>query len=89
MKIFTQKEAEIFIIDYLLAHLYIGHRQTTFENMVRHVPTDDQKIAKRGLEELIRKGFISTKRKHYGIHISLIHAKLDEVRNYLQELEKK
>lgn len=88
MKIFTQTEAEMFIIDYLLAHRYIGHRQTTFENMVRHVPTNDQKVAKHGLEELIRKGFISTKRKHYGIHISLIPNKLDEIRTYIQKLEK-
>ncbi|HLC77138.1 MAG TPA: hypothetical protein VJH04_02945 [archaeon] len=88
MKIFTQKEAEIFIIDYMLAHRYVGHRQTTFENMVRHVPTGDQKIAKYGLEELIRKGFISTKRKHYGVHISLIPVKLNEIRDYLQNLEK-
>lgn len=88
MKIFAQKEAEIFIIDYLLAHRYVGHKQTTFENMVRHVPINDQKVAKRALEELIRKGFISTKRKHYGIHISLLPSKLDDIRNHLRQLEK-
>ena len=88
MKIFSQKEAEIFIIDYLIAHRYISHKQTTFDNMVRHVPTGDQKTAKNALEELIRKGFVSTKKKHYDIHISLIPSRLDEIRNYIQELEK-
>lgn len=87
MKIFTQDEAEIFIIDYLLAHRYIGHKQTTFEIMVRHVPATDKKLAKHAMENLIRKGFIATKRKHYGIHISLMPSKLDEIREYLHSLE--
>ena len=42
MKIISQEECEIFIIDYLLAHRYIGHKQTTFEIMTRHVPAHDQ-----------------------------------------------
>lgn len=83
MKKFTQEEAERFIIDYLLAHHYIGHKQTTYENMVRHVPASDKKIVKEALNELIRKGFISTKRKHYGIHISLLPQRLEEIRKYL------
>ncbi|MEK6888293.1 MAG: hypothetical protein AABX14_05095 [Candidatus Aenigmatarchaeota archaeon] len=87
MKIISQEECEIFIIDYLLAHRYIGHKQTTFEIMTRHVPAHDQKLATRALENLIRKGFISTKRKHYGVHISLIPYKLDEIRAYLHSLE--
>ena len=88
MKIISQEECEVFIIDYLLAHRYIGHKQTTFEIMTRHVPTNDRKLATRALENLIRKGFISTKRKHYGVHISLIPDRLDDIRAYLNFLEK-
>jgi hypothetical protein len=87
MKVFTQKEAEVFIIDYLLSHRYVGHKQTTFENMVRHVPANDKKMVAHALENLIRKGFISTKRKHYGVHISLIPSKLDGIREYIHSLQ--
>ncbi|HIG97180.1 MAG TPA: hypothetical protein HA230_02440 [Candidatus Aenigmarchaeota archaeon] len=87
MKKLSHIECEIFIIDYLLSHRYVDHKQTTFEIMVRHVPTNDRKIASHSLENLIRKGFISTKRKHYGVHISLIPDKLGEIRVYLHSLE--
>lgn len=86
MKKFTQTEAERFIIDYLLAHRYIGHKQTTYDNMVRHVPASDKGIVREALDELIRKGFISTKRKHFGIHISLLPAKLEEIRKYISSV---
>lgn len=86
MQKFTQKEAERFIIDYLLAHRYIGNKQTTYENLIRHVPSNDKKIVKNALDELIRKGFISTKRKHYGIHISLLSWRLGEIRQYLNSI---
>jgi hypothetical protein len=88
MKKFTQIEAEIFIIDYLLTHRYIGHKQTTFENMVLHVPANDRKIVTEALKNIIRKGFKATKKKHYGIHISLIPSKLDDIREYLYSIEK-
>ena len=88
MKKFTYIEAQSFIIKYMISHNYVGHKQTTFENMVRHVPSNDKKIVKGALEELIRKGFVSTKRKHYGIHISLIPSKLEEIRMHLKDLEK-
>ncbi len=87
MKKFTQKEASLFIINYMISHHYIGHKQTTFENMVRHVPSSDKKVVKEALEEIIRRGFISTKKKHYGVHISLLPEKLEETRQYLSGLE--
>ncbi len=82
-------KAEIFIIDWLLSNR-IGKHQTTFENMVRRIPPDNKygdKASKAALENLIRRGFISTKRKHYGIHISLMSQKIDEALNYVKELE--
>ncbi|GEM_PF-2340410 len=94
MQNFSQKDlarmkAEIFIIDWLLSNR-IGKHQTTFENMVRRIPPDNKygdKASKAALENLIRRGFISTKRKHYGIHISLMSQKIDEALNYVKELE--
>lgn len=87
MKKFTQNEAEAFIIKYMISHHYIGHRQTTFDNMVRYVPASDKKVVIKALEELRRQGFLTSKRKHYGVHISLIPEKLEEIRNYLSRLE--
>ena len=86
MQYFTQKQAELFILDYMIAKRLIGTKQTTFDNMVRHVPASDSKIVKEALEELIRKGFISTKRKHYGVHISLIPRRLEDIRDYIKAI---
>ncbi len=96
MQNFSQKElsqmkAEVFVLDWMLSNR-IGRHQTTFENMVRRVPPDNRygdKASKAALENLIRRGFISTKRKHYGVHISLIPRKIDETLNYMKELEQK
>jgi len=60
--------------------------------MIRRVPPDKKygdKASKAALENLIRRGLISTKRKHYGIHISLLPHKIDETLNYIKELEQK
>ena len=57
MKKLTQEEAELFIIDWMLSHRYIGNKQTLFENMVRHVPSTDKKIVENGLKNLINKDF--------------------------------
>ena len=96
MQNFSQKElaqmkAEIFILDWMLSNR-IGRHQTTFENMIRRVPPDNRygnKASKAALENLIRHGFISTKRKHYGIHISLIPQRIAETLNYMKGLEQK
>ena len=96
MQNFSQKElaqmkAEVFILDWMLSNR-IGKHQTTFENMIRRVPPDSKygdKASKAALENLIRHGFVSTKRKHYGIHVSLIPQKIDEMLNYAKELEQK
>lgn len=96
MQNFSQKElaemkAEIFIIDWMLSNR-IGKRQTTFENMIWRVPPDNRygdKASKAALENLIRRGFVSTKRKHYGVHISLMPQKIDEAINYVKQLEQK
>ena len=87
MKKLTQKETEMFIIDWMLSHRFIGNKQTLFENMVRHVPSTDKKIVKDGLENLIKKGLIFTKKKHYGVHISLLPQRLDDIREYIKKLE--
>ncbi len=76
----AQIKAEIFIIDWMLSNR-IGRHQTTFENMIRRIPPDNRygnKASKAALENLIRRGFISTKRKHYGVHVSLIPQRIDE-----------
>lgn len=94
MQNFSQKElaqmkAEVFVLDWMLSNR-IGRHQTTFENMIRRVPPDNRygdKASKAALENLIRRGFISTKRKHYGVHISLIPKRIDEALNYVKELE--
>ena len=96
MQNFSQKEiaqmkAEIFIVDWMLSNR-IGKHQTTFENMIRRVPPDNRygdKASNTALENLIRRGFISTKRKHYGVHISLIPQRIDEALTYIKELEHK
>ena len=87
----AQMKAEIFIIDWMLSNR-IGKHQTTFENMIRRIPPDNKygdKASRAALENLIRRGFISTKRKHYGVHISLIPQRIDEALNYIKELEQK
>ncbi len=96
MQYFSQKEiaqmkAEIFIIDWMLSNR-IGRHQTTIENMIKRAPPDNKygdKASRAALENLIRRGFISTKRKHYGIHISLLPHKIDEALNYIKGLEQK
>lgn len=96
MQNFSQKDiarmkAEVFILDWMLSNR-IGRHQTTFENMIRRVPPDNKygdKASKTALENLIRRGFISTKRKHYGVHISLIPQRIDEALNHVKELEQK
>ncbi len=87
----AQMKAEVFILDWMLSNR-IGKHQTTFENMIRRIPPDNKygnKASKAALENLIRRGFISTKRKHYGIHISLLPHKIDETLNYMKGLEQK
>ena len=96
MQNFSQKElahmkAEVFILDWMLSNR-IGSHQTTFENMIRRVPPDNRygdKASKAALKDLIRRGFISTKRKHYGIHISLLPHKIEEMLNYVKDIEQK
>jgi hypothetical protein len=84
-------KAEVAILDWMLANR-VGAHQTTFEHMVRRIPSDSKygsKATRAALENLIRKGFISTKRKHYDIQISLITSKLDQALVHIAELESK
>ena len=96
MQNFSQEEiarmkAEVFILDWMLSNR-IGKHQTTFENMIRRVPPDNRygdKASRAALENLVRRGFVSTKRKHYGIHISILPHKIDEMLTYVKETEQK
>ncbi|MBI3413263.1 MAG: hypothetical protein HY051_04240 [Candidatus Aenigmarchaeota archaeon] len=80
---FTTEDAEVFIIRYLLLKEYIGHRQTTEENLLRHVPAQDKKTVSKAINSLEKNGWFSMKRKHYGVHVSILPDKLDEIRAWL------
>ncbi len=80
---FDVDEAEIFIVRYLLLKRYIGHHQTTEENLLRSVPAQDKKTVSKAVNNLEKRDWFSMKRKHYGVHISLLSDRLDEIKAWL------
>lgn len=87
MQKISQREAEIFVLDKLLSKRYFGAHQLLEENIPKGKPKQDRKTIQKAVKNLINKGFLLTKKKHYGVHASLDPRKIDEIRKYLSELE--
>lgn len=85
---FDIEEAEIFIVRYLLLKEYIGHHQTTEENLLRRVPAQDKKTVSKAINNLEKRGWFSMKRKHYGVHVSLLSDKLNEIEAWLKSKDR-
>lgn len=79
----SQLKFELFLLSRLLDARHIGAHQTTYENAVKYVPTHVRGDAKDALDSLIRKGFLLTKPKHYGLHISINPQRVSEIRQLL------
>ncbi len=87
MQKFSLIEAQIYVIDYLSRKRYFGAHQTLSENIPKGKPQDHKKIIINAINNLANKGLLITKKKHYGVHVSLNPHKTQEIRKYLQELE--
>lgn len=81
----SQLELEKFLLRRLLAARCIGSAQMVYDNIAKWVPKSDRGDAKDALDSLIRKGFLLTKRKHYGVHVSINPEMVPEVRRILLE----
>ena len=75
---------EVFVLKKLLDKRYIGEKQTLIENIPKHVPKKDKKHVKAAIKSLVRKGVLLTKKKHYGVHVSLNPHTLKEIKESLQ-----
>lgn len=80
---FTVDEAEIFIIRHMLLKEYIGNHQTTEENLCKSVPAQDKKTVSKAINNIEKRGWFSMKRKHYGVHVSLLNEQLNDIRAWL------
>jgi hypothetical protein len=89
MKKISQKEAGVFVIDKLLSKRYFGAHQLLEENISKGVPKEAKKIIGKAVKALVAKEFLLTKKKHYGVHISLNPRKVNTIRGYLAKLEDK
>ncbi len=79
------EEIERVILTRLLDKRYIGANQSIFNNVIKYVERSQRGYAKTALDNLIRRGFLATKKKHYDIHISILPDKIDEVNLFLRE----
>ncbi|MBI4214376.1 hypothetical protein HY546_00105 [archaeon] len=89
MKKFALAQARWFILFFLLDNRCFsehGH-QVTEETVLRKVSYEfedrSKKLVRKALHQLIADGLVSSKKKHYGLHIWITRARLDEVRNIL------
>ena len=87
MQKISQIQAEIFVIDKLLSRRYIGAHQVLFENIPKGKPPEDKKTIIKAIDNLANKGFLITKKKHYGVHVSIDPRKIKEIREHLDRLE--
>ena len=76
---------EHFVLRRLLNKRYIGDHQTLEENAVKYVPKDQRGLAKKAVEELVKRNFLLTKKKHYGVHISINPQKIEQIKEFLWE----
>ncbi len=89
MQKFSVIAAQVYVIDYLSRKRYFGAHQTLSENIPKGTPPEHKKTILKAINKLANKGLLITKKKHYGVHVSLNPRKTQEMREYLQELEDK
>jgi len=58
MQKFTQKEAEIFVIDKLRSKRYFGKHQLLAENIPKGKPSEHRKMIIKAINSLANKGFL-------------------------------
>ncbi|MFH1722693.1 MAG: hypothetical protein ABH950_08845 [Candidatus Altiarchaeota archaeon] len=88
MKKISLIRAHIYVIDALLAGRYFGAHQILGENIPKGKPPEDKKTILKALNKIANKGFLKTKKKHYGVHVSIDPKRIKEIQAYLMELEK-
>ncbi|MBI4214790.1 hypothetical protein HY546_02240 [archaeon] len=76
----TEKE----LLRVLVDSGYIGNHQALEENLHKFFPRHERGIAKDALESLKRRGFLTWKHKHYGVHVSINPQKIPEVKEFLK-----
>ena len=75
---------EQFVLKKLLDKRYIGEKQTLIENIPKNVPKKDQKKVRKAVKSLVRKGLLLTKKKHYGVHVSLNPRMLKQIKEAIE-----
>lgn len=80
-----QRDYERFVLKKLLYDKYIGSRMTLTENIPKYVPSHEKRAVKRAVKKLIEKDFLLTKKKHYGVHVSVNPSKLEGIKEFLEK----
>ncbi|MBI1973470.1 hypothetical protein HYS54_01530 [Candidatus Micrarchaeota archaeon] len=76
----TEKE----LLRTLVENCYIGDHQALEENLPKFFPRHLRGLAKDAAASLKRRGFLLTKHKHYGVHVSINPQKIPEVKEFLK-----
>ncbi|MBI1973472.1 hypothetical protein HYS54_01540 [Candidatus Micrarchaeota archaeon] len=72
------------LLSRMLKELYIGDHQALEENLTKFFPRDKRGLAKDAVELIKRRGFVLTKHKHYGVHVSINPQKVANVEEFLK-----
>ena len=71
------------ILRKLYRHHYIGNRHTELRNVIKGIPPNLLKDAKKAAEELIKEGLLLAKVSTGEIHVSLNPRKLEYIRGLI------
>jgi len=59
---------------------------TLAENIPKYVPSHEKGAVKNAVKKLIKRGFLLTKKKHYGVHVSINPSKLEEIKEFIEKI---
>lgn len=83
---FNDDKIKATILYHLRRKKVIGGKHTSFDTLRRGFPTHLGKDVKKIADELIKKGYITTKSTNYGLQISLNKEKISEIEGFIKKI---
>ena len=88
MKKISYLRLSAFLLRRLLDEHCFGGKQMLLENVAKYA-RENKREAEAVLHRLISQGYVMSKKKHYGTHVWLNTARLDEIRAIIESSERK
>ena len=75
------------ILEKMYAHVFIGEKHTSADNVPKSFPKHMRGEVKKALKSLIRQEYVLPKITSYGLEVSLNPRRIEEIRQLIREPE--